>query len=480
MGRQRELAAIESVLQRRAGGVASTLWIHGEAGIGKTSLLDELRARAEARGHLVVSGPGAEFERDNSFGVWIDALDDYAGSRGLSRLERLLGDRREELAWVLPAIRAPSGFALPALPEERYRAHRAVRALLDAVARQRSVVVALDDLQSGGNPFYLQELAVWRSRRRRAVPAASEDWPAETPQSVAAALAQEITALTPSARQSDFAAVRAWADRAGASALACDVPRSPPSLPPRSASRTTARATPGRPSAAGRRPARGWRGSMTSSSRGISTSRTPSASPSSSASATTTPPTIRGPAESWLARGEATLAMLELPMASSALLRARADLNLAEEDPDTAAAVALEAVAQATAAGARVQAARCRTFAGRALVAAGQLGRAEAERDACGALRLRDEAARELRRLGRRVAARQPRGSGGTGLDTLSGRERDIVAGVAQGRTNREIGEELFLSAKTVEGHLTNVFAKLGVRSRAEVAEAVGRARRED
>ena len=43
--------------------------------------------------------------------------------------------------------------------------------------------------------------------------------------------------------------------------------------------------------------------------------------------------------------------------------------------------------------------------------------------------------------------------------------------------TNRQIADELFLSQKTVEGHLTSVFAKLGVSSRAEVAEAVGRSR---
>ncbi len=48
---------------------------------------------------------------------------------------------------------------------------------------------------------------------------------------------------------------------------------------------------------------------------------------------------------------------------------------------------------------------------------------------------------------------------------------------MALGSTNRQIADELFLSQKTVEGHLTSVFAKLGVSSRAEVAEAVGRAR---
>jgi DNA-binding CsgD family transcriptional regulator len=60
-------------------------------------------------------------------------------------------------------------------------------------------------------------------------------------------------------------------------------------------------------------------------------------------------------------------------------------------------------------------------------------------------------------------------------LATLTGREREIADRVALGRTNREIASELFLSPKTVEGHLAGVFAKLGVSLRAAVAEAVGR-----
>ena len=145
--------------------------------------------------------------------------------------------------------------------------------------------------------------------------------------------------------------------------------------------------------------------------------------------------------------------------------------------------MALEAAALAESVDAPLPAARCRTLAGEALAAAGrrdeavrELQRAETELSALGAARYRDEAARELRRLGERVAARQRR-STGEGLDALSGREREIADLVAEGRTNREIGGELFLSEKTVEGHLTRIFAKLGVTSRAEVAEVVGRAR---
>ena len=44
-------------------------------------------------------------------------------------------------------------------------------------------------------------------------------------------------------------------------------------------------------------------------------------------------------------------------------------------------------------------------------------------------------------------------------------------------KTNREIAEELFLSQKTIETHLRNVFFKLGVSSRVEVARVVERER---
>ncbi len=60
---------------------------------------------------------------------------------------------------------------------------------------------------------------------------------------------------------------------------------------------------------------------------------------------------------------------------------------------------------------------------------------------------------------------------------SLSGREREVADLVALGRTNKEIAADLFLSEKTVESHMTRLFGKLGVRSRAEVAEAVGRER---
>ena len=54
-------------------------------GIGKTRLLAELRRRAEDRGHVVLSGAAAEFERDLPYGVWVEALDAYVASQELAR-----------------------------------------------------------------------------------------------------------------------------------------------------------------------------------------------------------------------------------------------------------------------------------------------------------------------------------------------------------------------------------------------------------
>jgi DNA-binding CsgD family transcriptional regulator len=97
-----------------------------------------------------------------------------------------------------------------------------------------------------------------------------------------------------------------------------------------------------------------------------------------------------------------------------------------------------------------------------------------------GALRYRDEAEQELRQLGHRVhrrsgAAAAPDGSGG---ESLTQRELEIARRIVVRQTNRQIAEGLFLSPKTVETHIRNIFGKLGADSRVEVARIVERADR--
>jgi DNA-binding CsgD family transcriptional regulator len=159
---------------------------------------------------------------------------------------------------------------------------------------------------------------------------------------------------------------------------------------------------------------------------------------------------------------------------------ARSGVALARGRPRDAAASA--AAARAGAADAPLLRALAQLAEGRALAAAGErrpavdaLAAAESALDRFGALRRRDEAVRELRRLGHRVV-RAARATGDGALEPLTAREREIAELVAAGRTNREVAEQLVLNPRTIEAHLRNIYAKLEVRSRVELARAVQRA----
>ena len=67
VGRAEELRALEHVLAEVDEGRTAAIEVVGEAGIGKSRLLAELEARAEARGWLVLSGSASELERDLPF-----------------------------------------------------------------------------------------------------------------------------------------------------------------------------------------------------------------------------------------------------------------------------------------------------------------------------------------------------------------------------------------------------------------------------
>jgi predicted ATPase/DNA-binding NarL/FixJ family response regulator len=163
--------------------------------------------------------------------------------------------------------------------------------------------------------------------------------------------------------------------------------------------------------------------------------------------------------------------------------RAGAAVALAEGRAEDATDLALSAVGRSEEIGARVHAATSRALAGRALSASGrseetigQLVRAADDFDALGALRYRDQVEALLRTLGKTIHRRTRGGKrDGSGVELLTGREVEVAELVRAHRTNREIAGELFLSLKTVEAHMRNIFQKLGVSSRAEVAELLAR-----
>jgi DNA-binding NarL/FixJ family response regulator len=172
--------------------------------------------------------------------------------------------------------------------------------------------------------------------------------------------------------------------------------------------------------------------------------------------------------------------LLVLPLAQAGA--ARAAVLLERGRAVQASELALESAARAESVGAVIPAARARILAGRALAqidrprATAELEAAHSELALRGAVHLCDAAARELRGLGRAVP-RVARDGDDSAVAGLTKRELEVIELVATGRTNREIATQLFLSVRTVDRHVSRIFDKLGVSSRAAAASEFERAR---
>jgi len=185
-----------------------------------------------------------------------------------------------------------------------------------------------------------------------------------------------------------------------------------------------------------------------------------------------------------VAAADAHAAALGLPMAIAWAHYGAATVALHDGDFGNAAERALASATASEGVGVVIEAAMARVLAGRALAAGGdedagaeQLEHAAATFERAGALRHRDATEQHLRGMGRRVHRRSRPGSArdGNGLDALTEREQEIARLVADRRTNPQIAAELFLSPKTVETHLRNIFRKVSVTSRVELARAIER-----
>ncbi len=173
---------------------------------------------------------------------------------------------------------------------------------------------------------------------------------------------------------------------------------------------------------------------------------------------------------------------MALPAGAVRAACAEAEVLLAGGDAAAAGAIAMAAGEAAGRIGARRDELAARLLAGRSLAAAGDRTEAVALLRAVtvdaargGAFLVRDAAARELRRLGSRVSVENRRAVGAEGPRSLTARELDVARLVAEGRPNKQVAAALFLSEKTVEHHLSRVYAKFGVRSRAELTAVFAR-----
>jgi DNA-binding CsgD family transcriptional regulator len=171
-------------------------------------------------------------------------------------------------------------------------------------------------------------------------------------------------------------------------------------------------------------------------------------------------------ARDWARRAEEAID-LRLPTRTGLVQLGWANVLLAGGEPENARLWAEAAAAAFEQEGNQFELARALATGGRAAAALGdsaeairRLERAAGLFTACAAPNLAAQVSRDLRQLGRRAA-----GSG-----TLTARELEIAGLVAGGATNRQIAEALVISERTVGTHLSRIYAKLGISSRAALA----------
>ncbi|MCX2181694.1 AAA family ATPase [Streptomyces sp. SKN60] len=145
VGRAGELTALTEALSRAAAGEPQALLLGGEAGVGKTRLVEELTARARAAGTVVALGGCVE--------IGADGLPFAPFSTALRALRRELPEefaaaaagQEGELARLLPELGDPTGHE-PAAEEATARLFELTVRLLEGLAAERTVALVLEDL----------------------------------------------------------------------------------------------------------------------------------------------------------------------------------------------------------------------------------------------------------------------------------------------------------------------------------------------
>ena len=168
-------------------------------------------------------------------------------------------------------------------------------------------------------------------------------------------------------------------------------------------------------------------------------------------------------------KGSFRSAEASVPQVMGILAMAEGEYATARAEFARAAALWDQAQRPYDAARARMDMADALEKLGMAEAAATEINAAGIAFNAMGAARDAAMAGQRLRKMGVRPAFTQQRKALG---QAVSAREMDVVELVAQGKSNKQIAADLFLSELTIETHVKNILRKLGLKSRAQIASS--------
>ncbi|HET7034437.1 MAG TPA: AAA family ATPase [Thermomicrobiaceae bacterium] len=168
IGRQRELSVLWDQYQRAATGQLRVVLLAGEPGIGKTTLLDALAARASADGAAVLRGGAFEAEGMPPYLPFLEALGQYIRAAPLDLLRAQTSTWAPALAAIFPELglrlgEIPQQYPLPA-EQARLRLFEAIAAFLAAITGPRPGLLIFDD-QQWADPASLEVLCYVAGRQ---------------------------------------------------------------------------------------------------------------------------------------------------------------------------------------------------------------------------------------------------------------------------------------------------------------------------
>ncbi|HMB22422.1 MAG TPA: AAA family ATPase, partial [Anaerolineales bacterium] len=153
IGRDHELKTLEKALHAAGGGIGCCILLTGEAGIGKSRLIEELRHKATSEKFTILQGDCFEQTLSFPYAPWIDALRASITSLNATEIKEFLGPLATEFMKILPelALLIPQIQPSPPLePQaEKYRLFESFTRLGTSLSTSNPVLLILEDLHWG-------------------------------------------------------------------------------------------------------------------------------------------------------------------------------------------------------------------------------------------------------------------------------------------------------------------------------------------
>ena len=146
IGRGDDLGRLAGAYAEAVAGRPVFVLVTGEAGVGKSRLLEEARRGFESAGATVLVGACIPLGDELPFGPVAEALRPLVAALGPDRLMALAGPHRQALARLIPELATTSERLPGEPPSGAWRLYEAVRTVLTSMARERPIVLVIEDL----------------------------------------------------------------------------------------------------------------------------------------------------------------------------------------------------------------------------------------------------------------------------------------------------------------------------------------------